>query len=117
MRKNKSKKNIPSNVLCSFLLTPSSSSSAAQNLFPFTLTGTNMNPHPSQAVLALFPITLQARHQPSRPEMAIAGFLMALTCQRYGQEGSAKVTTKNQEVLVGKMGQFYFLPSAIKDKC
>lgn len=64
-----------------FLLTPSRSPFAAQNLSPSTPTETNMNPHASQAVPALLPVTLQARHHPSPPELGIAGFLMTLTCQ------------------------------------
>lgn len=39
---------------------------------------------------------------PFHPEIAIAQLLMALTCQRYGQGGSAKATTKNRNILSGK---------------
>lgn len=75
-----------------------------------------MNPQPPQAALALLPVTLQARHHHSTPEVVTAGLFMALSSQRYGQEGSAKVTTKYQKVFVGKMQQYYFLPSVIKAK-
>lgn len=50
-----------------FLLTPSSSPLAAQNLSPFTLTETNMNPHPPQAVLALAPYNLAGQAPPFYP--------------------------------------------------